>query len=334
MTALTEFERLEAPALWRPGAGEQRRDVVVSLGEATLAIYAMDETPLAHWSLPAVERRNPGDMPAIFAPGPEAAETLEIDDQLMIDSIARVDRAIRRRLPRPGILRSVIFASALLAFGALGVFWLPGALIRHAVLVAPPAVRADTGARLLEEVTRLTGPACNDPGARAALDTLSRRLIGEGRGRIVVLRTERDGAIALPGGIIAVGQPVIDNHDEPGVVAGHILAAAESARQNDPIARLLNASGADAALRLMTTGEVSRRDLRAYAERLLTEPTPDVPAEGLLARFEEAKVSPRAYAATLEDGQMANALIGGGPDDAAPVLSDGAWVALQTICSQ
>ncbi|WP_375261022.1 hypothetical protein [Palleronia sp.] len=334
MTALTEFERLEAPALWRPGAGEQRRDVVVSLGEATLAIYAMDETPLAHWSLPAVERRNPGEMPAIFAPGPEAAETLEIDDDLMIDSIARVDRAIRRRRPRPGILRSALFAGALLAVGALAILWLPGALIRHAVSVAPPAVRADTGARLLEEVTRLTGPVCNDPAGRGALDTLSRRLIGEGRGRLVILRIDRESAVALPGGIVAVAQPLIENYDEPGVVAGHVLAATERARQHDPIKRLLRASGADAALRLMTTGEVSQHDLRAYAEHLLTDQPDPATIEGLLARFEAAGVSPRAYAATLERDSAAQALTEGSEADARPVLSDAAWVALQTICAQ
>lgn len=332
MTALTEFERLEAPALWRPGAGEQRRDVVVSLGEATLAIYTMSEMPLAHWSLPAVERRNPGEMPAIFAPGPEAGETLEIDDELMIDAIARVDRAIRRRRPRPGILRSVLFAGALLAFGALGVFWLPDALIRHAVSVAPPAVRADTGARLLEEITRLTGPVCSDPAARGALDMFSRRLVGEGRGRVVILRTDRADALALPGGIIAVGQPLIEDHDEPGVAAGHVLAAIEGARQSDPIARLLEASGPDAALRLMTTGEVSDRDLSTYAEHLLTQTAEPTSTDGLAARFEAAGVSPRAYAATLGDGATALSEVADG--DARPILSDGAWVALQAICTQ
>lgn len=333
MTALTEFERLEAPALWRPGAGEQRRDVVVSLGEATLAIYTTGETPLAHWSLPAVERRNPGEMPAIFAPGPEAGETLEIDDDLMIDAIARVDRAIRRRRPRPGILRSALFAVSLLAFGALGVLWLPSALIRHAVAVAPPAVRADTGARLLDEITRLTGPVCSDPAARGALDTLSRRLVGEGRGRVVILRTERNDALALPGGIVAVPQHLIEDNDEPGVVAGHILAAIEQARQSDPIARLLEVSGPDAALRLMTTGEVSDRDLSTYAEHLMTQPPEPTPTDGLAARFEAAGVSPRAYAATL-DGAAATALAEGAEADARPILSDGAWVALQAICTQ
>lgn len=68
MTALTEYERLEASGLWRPNAYQQRRNVIVSMGDATLSISGTDEMPLAHWSLPAIERRNPGETPAIFAP--------------------------------------------------------------------------------------------------------------------------------------------------------------------------------------------------------------------------------------------------------------------------
>jgi hypothetical protein len=65
MTALSEFERLEAPGLWRPTPEAQRLNVIVSVGDATLTISDMQDRPLSHWSLPALHRLNPGKTPAL-----------------------------------------------------------------------------------------------------------------------------------------------------------------------------------------------------------------------------------------------------------------------------
>ena len=81
MTALAEFEKIEAVAVWRSDASAQRRDVVVALGDATLTILDMQDRPLAHWSLPAVARANPGKMPAIYHPDGDPEETLEFDTE-------------------------------------------------------------------------------------------------------------------------------------------------------------------------------------------------------------------------------------------------------------
>src|SRR6056297_874208 len=124
MTALSEYERLEASGIWRGSALDQRRDVVVSLGDATLAIYDMQDRALAHWSLAAVERRNLGASPAVFAPGPDEGEMLELDDDSMIAAIERVRRAITRSTPRRGRLRYVLMAGTLLVMLWGSVFWL------------------------------------------------------------------------------------------------------------------------------------------------------------------------------------------------------------------
>jgi hypothetical protein len=90
MTALSEYERLESPGIWRAARAGQRRDVIVSIGDATLVIYDGADRPLAHWSLPAVVRLNPGTRPALFAPAPDAPEELEIADTEMIDAVEKV----------------------------------------------------------------------------------------------------------------------------------------------------------------------------------------------------------------------------------------------------
>ena len=56
MTALTRYQRIEATGLWRARPEDQRREVVVSLGEATLVITDLNDRALTHWSLAAVLR--------------------------------------------------------------------------------------------------------------------------------------------------------------------------------------------------------------------------------------------------------------------------------------
>ena len=65
MTAFREYERLEATGLWRATPEAQRREVLVSVGEATLTISDFQGRALTHWSLAAILRKNPGRMPAI-----------------------------------------------------------------------------------------------------------------------------------------------------------------------------------------------------------------------------------------------------------------------------
>ena len=56
MTALDNFQRLEAPGIWKADPEAQRRDVVVAFGEATLTIATGTDQPVSHWSLPAIRR--------------------------------------------------------------------------------------------------------------------------------------------------------------------------------------------------------------------------------------------------------------------------------------
>ena len=56
MTALEKYVRLEALGRWRERAGDPPREVVVSLGNATLLLKDLDERPLGHWALAGVVR--------------------------------------------------------------------------------------------------------------------------------------------------------------------------------------------------------------------------------------------------------------------------------------
>lgn len=341
MTALAQYQRLEAPGLWRENAQAQRREVIVAVGDATLTICDMNDRPLAHWSLAALARANPGKRPAIYHPDGDPSEQLELaaDATEMVDAIEKLRNAIARRRPHPGRLRLLFLALSLGTVLAGGFFWLPGALRQHAVSVVPEAKRAELGAALRRQLTRATGPACADPAGSAALARLAARL-PDAQGRVPTLFVVRDGvqtALPLPGGTVLLAASVVEDHDSPDVVAGHVLAAGLQAQRTDPLDLLLAYSGISASFRLLTTGSLPESTLQAYAEHLATTPLPQPPMEALISAFARAGLPSTPYARALDQtGENTLPLIEADPFTTTPpanmALSDGDWLRLQAIC--
>lgn len=340
MTAVTRYRKLEARGLWRDLPDGQRREVVVNLGDQTLILTdPRSDTPLSHWSLPAVLRHNPGETPAIYLPGEGSAETLEIDDTDMIAALETVHAAILRAQPRPGRLRGVMLVGALAAIAAVFLFWVPDALVRHTASVLPPATREDIGRQELADLTRIAGAPCAAAAGRAALDRLALRLFGPANTpRLVVLREGITGAVPMPGNRIVLPEALLVVPDGPEVAAGHALAAHLRAGARDPVVDLLRHAGPVATLRLFTTGVLPQGALTGYAESLLQAAPDPVPDEALLAAFAAAQVPSSPYAYALDQtGETTLGLIEADPmagSTAPPLLPDADWISLQDICTQ
>ncbi|MDO9524956.1 MAG: hypothetical protein Q7J57_05370 [Gemmobacter sp.] len=332
MTALTRYARLECAGLWRAGPDAQRRDVVVSLGDASLILSdGRSESALSHWSLPAVIRLNPGSMPALFAPDTDAeSETLELDDPAMIDAIATVRTVVDARKSRPGRVRAVTLGAMVAAVVGLGALWLPGALVTHTASLVPLSKRAEIGAVALADFERLTGQPCADPAGVQALNMLSQRLFGADPVRLVVLTDGVSGAIHLPGRLIVLDRRLVEDYDTPDVVAGYLLAEILRTEQADPLIDVLRAAGMRATFTLLTTGSLPAGAVDGYAERRLrADPAPVTP-DALIDALAAAKVAPGPYA-------RASGLADVGPrpmPDATPLLPDGDWLSLQAICAR
>ena len=332
MTALNEFARLETSGLWRPEAEGQRREVGVSFGEATLVIADSADRPLTHWSLPAINRLNPGQRPALYSPDPDGAETLELDDDTMIDAIEKVRRTLARRRPRPGRLRTGASLAILGVLVLAGLIWMPGALARQAVTGLSMAKRSEIGATILGHIQRVTGPTCRDPAGVEALARLHARVLGpDVPGQAVVLPDSLDGPLYLPGGLIVLSRDMVEGTEDPAVVAGQIVAARAGRGVWDPIEILLQDEGLGATFALLTTGEIDREVLADHARHLLTNP-PLLAEPGTLATaFDTARVPMLPWAATV-GGAALDTAREAGPGESAPLLTDGDWVALQNIC--
>lgn len=337
MTALKEFQRLESVGLWRASAEAQRREVVVSFGDATLVLTDTAGRALTHWSLPAVSRLNPGTRPALYSPDPIAAETIEIDDDTMIGAIEKVHRSLTRQRPVPGRLRHAGIGLTLAATLAIALFWMPGALIRQTMTVVPPVKRSEIGATVLGHLQRLTGQTCRGVLGTQALGKLKTRLLGrDAPGQIVVVPEGLQTAVYLPGGIIVLNRMMVERTEEPAVVAGHVLAALTLRTQADPLETILTEAGLGATLRLLTTGDIPPDALRAHAEGLVAGPQAAPDDMLLLQAFEAAQVPSSPYALARDPGgESLRALIEGDPlaGVAAPlILSDSDWISLQGIC--
>lgn len=339
MTALNQYQRLEAAGIWRETPQSQLRDVIVSFGDATLVLTdPRSEVPLAHWSLPAVTRLNPGKLPARYAPGgADAGEELEIDDELMISAISKVHQVIEASKPHPGRLRGGLMLGAAAVMALLAVFWVPPALVRHAADIVPPAQRAEIGRMVLAEIAKTTGSPCSRPAGDMVRQKLAMRLIGPDA-QIAVLPATLRGAIRLPGPITVIGEDLIEGQMTPEVAAGHILAAQAAAVRDDPMLAALRHAGPRATFHLLTAGTLPAKSLAGYGEKLLADPVPRPEDEPLLAYFTRAGISSEPYARSLDPtGEAVLGLIEADPFRTAeprPVLNDREWIALQEICDQ
>ncbi len=335
MTALDQYQKLEALGLWRGNADEQRREVVVSIGDATLMIYDKADRPIAHWSLPAVIRRNPGARPALFSPAEDAAEELELSDDEIIDAVEKVRKTIERRRPHRGRLRAVVMALVLFLVFALGDFWLPDALVKHAASVVPDVKRQDIGNRLLTNIQRGSGQPCETRAGRRALDRLKARLMPDADGRLVVVPGGISSTVHLPGEFIVLNRALVEDFEAPDVVAGYVIVEAVRMSAKDPLERLLEDAGPISALRLMTTGDLPDKVLARHSENLMTLPPLRPSNEAVLTVFRRAKVatSPYAYAVDIT-GEKTLSLIEADPGGGAEILPDSDWINLQGICGE
>lgn len=338
MTVLEQYKRLETTGLWREAPDAQRREVVVSLGDATLMISSLAEVALTHWSLPAIARLNPGRQPALYAPGAETEERLEIEDPDMIAAIEMVRTAIEKRRPHPGRLRLWIGTGVAGFLAGLALFWLPEALTRQTVALLPPASREAIGNRLLQEIGRLAGPICTNPRGSVALARLARRTFGDPAPRVAVLPSSIPETLALPGGILVVNAALVEDHETPEVLAGYLLAEDARRAAVDPMLTLLTEAGLGVTFRLLTTGDIDAEALHAHAATLLSREAPPVPDETLLPSFASARISTAPYAFALDvSGETVLELIEGNPvrtPPSEPLMTDADWISLQDICGR
>ena len=338
MTALKKYQRLECFGLWRQTPHDQRREVHVRFGEATLILIdPKSGTALSHWSLPAIERQGRMTEPVIFVPSLDPGESLELSDPDMIAALDAVQAAVRAAVARPGRLRGMVMGGLVLAILGAAALWLPGALVVHTASVVPLAQRADIGQRALDDLARVTGAPCSNQLGLRALAGLAERVFGPVDTPILYVMP--DGvqvALHFPGDLIVLPRRLIEQADGPEAAAGAALVEGLRARQEDPVIPLLRHAGLAATFQLLTTTELPDTALQGYGEERLRAAPLALEDATLIAAFTAAQIPSTPYAlAANPDGSALASLSDADPYKGlapTPLISDEDWVALQGIC--
>lgn len=334
MTALKQYERLESLGLWKESPKDQRREVIVSFGAATLVLSDQNGKPLAHWSLAAVRTRNSGEIPTIYEPDHGTGETLEIEDEQMIEAILQVRKKIRRVGPHPGRLRWILSATIVVCLLALVIFWLPSISADYAARVIPKAKAAQIGEDIINQTNRLTGLPCEDPLSQHALRKFENWLLPD-EGQIHIVDMGARFSAHVPGGNILINRVLIEENAGPEIAAGFVLMERARAAQNDPLTGMFRSIGTRGTLRFIANGALPEHGLAVYARKTLTQPFERPDDTPLLALFKETNLTSAPYAYALDPkGESTATLIENDPVKAGytPKLSDADWIALQSIC--
>ena len=324
--------------MWRETPQDQRREVLVRFGDATLVLSdPKSGAAVSHWSLPAIERINKGQEPPVFAPGADALESLELDDPEMIAALGTVRQAVQAAVAKPGRLRGVLLAGTAAAVVLAALFWLPGALVSHTAKVVPPAQRADIGQRALDDLIRVTGAPCNDRLGLQALAALSERVFGPVDTPILYVLPEGvEQPLHLPGDVIILPRKLIEQANGPEAAAGAALVERLRMKAEDPIVPLLEYAGLRATFELLTTASLPDTALSGYGEAMLRAAPLALSDAALLAAFESAQIPATPYALAVDpEGKTTAGLAANDPYKGlapSPLISDESWVALQGIC--
>ena len=338
MTALDKYQRIEALGLWRNNNASQRKDVLISIGETTLLISDMQEQPLAHWSLAAIERANPGNFPAIYHPDGDQEESLELNfaEKEMIDAIEKLRTVIARRRPHPGRLRTGIFLGIFSIVLLTLVFWMPQAVRNYTAEILPEVKHIEIGNKLFEHLKRVTGPACEADFSKTSLNHLSERLFTE-KTSIFIVPDGIKTTINLPGNILLANRNLVEDFEDPDVLAGFLVIEKLRSQTYDPMEELIQTISLISTFRLLTTGLINDETLMAYADYLVTKPQKSVQTSKIIKVFHNTKLSLLPFAKAIDiTGEGSFELIEADEVKKSSVetsLPDANWVSLQNICN-
>lgn len=338
MTALQQYDRLEAAGLWRDGDTAQRRDVIVGLRDATIVLTdPKTDMPLTQWSLPAIVRVSEVAGFVTFASHQDGGETLEIDDTAMIAALDQVRRAIDRRRKRPGRLRQALMAAGASVVIGIAAIWMPLRMNSFTAARLPDAARAAIGAMALADIEITAGSACTARMGQIAAESLARRVNPAHPPKILVLRTGLARPTALPGNMILLPYDLVSTVEGPDVLAGLVLAEQARANAQDPILAVLHHAGFLASFRLLSSGALPPNALDGYGVALANAVPAGIDPAQLQAEFAAAKITAQPYLTALgadAPADMADPMAtesAAGVSDPA-VLDDAAFLGLQYIC--
>ena len=332
MTAIKEFERLESIGLWRDSKDSQRREVIVSFGESTLVFSDINNRPITHWSLAAIDDAGNSENGTIFTVDDLGEETLEIDDQIMISAIDKIKASIEARRPHPGMLRLYLGSGILITFLTISIFWLPNALTQYASNIVPDSKAVEIGEVILKSIQKTTGSICTTPEGERALRRLENRVIGSPSNRIRIIEMGNRPSLHLPGGYILLNHRLTHQEKNANLIAGYAILERALEDEKSPLFDLFKSMGLKKTLKFLGTGDIDNSDLEYFANNQIFSSLSAPEAETIIELFNVAEIPRTRFAvnANRSDLIMATDLVA---EQYLPILNDEDWLNLKEICT-
>ncbi|MEM7059022.1 MAG: M48 family metalloprotease [Pseudomonadota bacterium] len=369
MTALSDYAKLEAEAVFFDAQSGLSTEVVLSFGERSLVIMALDDRALAHW--PLVTLRSPSkrdDHSVKIAPDQGAEDYVSVRDTEMIRAIQTVcpnlytapTKPPRRRVPRRYLVGALIVLLAISAY--LGF----PAMLRHIIDDIAPEQERRLGMAMRSEMIKTLGTRnviwqCVDSEGLKAIEAITGRVAAgsEQLPQVSIIDLPIAGTLLLPGGEILIFRGLLDKTKTPEAMAGllaHQMAHLETRDAlNHSIASFAiidlvkfwwGAQPEDQVIEDATEAFLSRPyseavELSADMRTTLALAATGLPTRPFAADLEDwgsLDQSPLSFSTRHPGGSDRAAKVRGadkvGGNSFKPALDDRSWLALGNICDE
>jgi hypothetical protein len=216
------------------------------------------------------------------------------------------------------------------------VFWMPQAVRNYTAEILPGVKHIEIGNKLFEHLKRVTGPACEADFSKTSLKHLSERLFTE-KTPIFIVPDGIKTTISLPGNILLANRNLVEDFEDPDVLAGFLVIEKLRSQTFDPMEDLIQNISLISTFRLLTTGLIKDETLMDYADYLVTRPQETIQTNKIIKAFHDKKLSLLPFAKAIDmTGEGSFELIEADEIKKSPVqtsLPDSYWVSLQNICN-
>ena len=332
MTALDDFDRLEAVGRLQRTPKESPKEVLVTFGEATLTMHELKSSgdiPLAHWSLGAIEKLQNRDNLTIYRLSGNHGETLTIDDATLRDALDKVlaerrppkeEKRAHRSLWRP----AVIIAGALAAY-----FILPSLVLSTARNMISPERAALLTSDMITEIETRTGPPCSTPLAEVALERLARRLDPNGISTLSIQDLGDADVISFPNGQVFLGAHVLQATRTNSEIAAWAAVGIAGVIDSPALDKLFEDGGIMDGFRFLSQGELPESSKKRAVDYMLTNTVSinEATAQNATVILQNARLSTGGL-----DQIMMQENVTSTSADATPIMTDQEWSALRNVC--
>ena len=332
MTALDDFDRLEAVGQLQRTSQESPREVLVTFGEATLTMHELKSSgdiPLAHWSLGAIEKSQSRGELTIYRLSGNHEETLTIDDVTLRDAL---DKVLAERQPPKEEKRTQrsLWRPALVVCGALAAYFvLPSLVLSTARNMISPERAALLTSDMVAEIEARTGPPCTTPLADVALERLARRLDPNGISKLAVQDLGDADVISFPDGQVFLGAHVLQKTRSNAEIAAWAAVGIAGVIDSPALDKLFDEGGIMDGFRFLSQGELPESSKKRAVDYMLTNTVSinAATAENASVMLQNARLSTSGLDQILMQQQVSTEI-----SDQTPIMTDQEWSALRNVC--